>query len=779
MYLYIKPYSTFGPWGHIGNNSANLQKNGLSELTADSDGTDFSLASYSTSGSYNDNGDAPSFSVTWAFNVNSSWGGFANSPHGKFTATGSSIGAIRYWNDVNVYNPAGSQDYLSGYFDLYTSENNSWRYNLLNEDDDMTHAKGTYFQVQNIRPYYSYYQLSSVSGHDSTPSSGAYRKTFDAASEVLAIYMSYVSYYLDLNGRLDGSDSGNISGYGTCDVTVGGTLRSGDCTDYYTAWPYGTSYSISDIRATTGHSYAGSVGAATSGTITGATDVRLSFTTNTYTNYCQCWTWGYKNGEGNNGGKTAFHIGDTSWSAKYGTSVQWTAAKAKASPNGFTMRNSIGSSSHSGSWTGYNLPYTFTQPASNCYAEYDYDPVNYSITYTMNGGTNSSSNPSSYNVLYGVTFANPTRSGYDFKGWTIGGTKVTGINPGANASFSSPDDLYNKCASRTTGNKTVVANWLETKPSNVRITSYNVTGPFGIDLSWSATGVNISNYTVYYRPTGTSTWLTKNAGTATSTSLTVSEETTYEFFVRATNPGGTGDSSTTTATTPADQAKIRIKKGLPAGYERLNYIEATGTQYIDTGITMKTSTTIDCRFEVVDRVNDYLFGQEQNSGNMMYSGLYNASVYEYGWNAYSFPAADFIYMTQRIDGNTLITNINNSSFSMPVNTTLPTYTTKIFRCNDNRHYNGKARIFFFVIKENGNPVIELYPCRRTSDSAIGMYDIVGNKFYPNLGTGTFGYGTITDWIKGKTYYKKDGQWVKAKKIYIKVNGQWKIGTNYD
>lgn len=35
------------------------------------------------------------------------------------------------------------------------------------------------------------------------------------------------------------------------------------------------------------------------------------------------------------------------------------------------------------------------------------------------------------------------------------------------------------------------------------------------------------------------------------------------------------------------------------------------------------------------------------------------------------------------------------------------------------------------------------------------------------------------WKKGKTYYKKDGKWVKAKKIYIKVNGQWKINNNYD
>lgn len=119
---------------------------------------------------------------------------------GTYSNSGSyTFPAVAVWQDVNVYNPAGTQDYLSGYFDLYTSENNSWRYNLLNEDGDMTHTVGTYFQVQNIRPYYDYYELDRVEGYDSIPATGAYRKTFDNANEVLAIYMKYRSYTLTIN----------------------------------------------------------------------------------------------------------------------------------------------------------------------------------------------------------------------------------------------------------------------------------------------------------------------------------------------------------------------------------------------------------------------------------------------------------------------------------------------------------------------------------------------------------------------------------------------------
>lgn len=531
----------------------NVQFNASGSASGSSYALDLGSPSYSTNGT-------SVYLGVWVASTgwNLQWTNFqGNTPQGN---AANLSGPGRYWNDINVYNPAGVQDYDSATFSLYVSESNKTYTGLLNENDDMTHSEGTYFEVWNIAPTKSYYELSSVSGHDSMNGS-RYRKVFNGEGEVLSIYMKYKSYYLDVNGLLDGSAVGNTSGYGTFDVYINGSLVSDNVTDFYTAYPYGTTYEIKGISASTGHTYNGVSSGSLSGTITGTTSVQLKFTTNTYTNYCQCWTWGYKNGEGNNGGNTAFHIGDVPWTATYGTSVSWTADKAKAAPNGFSMRNSIGSSSHSsnGAWTGYTLPYAFTQGAKSYYAEYDYDPINYSIAYTMNGGTNNNSNPSSYNVLYGVTFANPTRSGYDFKGWTIGGTTVTGINVGQNASFSSADDLYNKCKNRTTGNKTVVANWLETKPSNVKINAINVTGPFTIDLAWSATGINISNYTVYYRVQGTSTWSSKNCGTSTSTTLDVAEETTYEFFVRATNPGGTGDSSTSTATTPADQAKIRRK----------------------------------------------------------------------------------------------------------------------------------------------------------------------------------------------------------------------------
>jgi uncharacterized repeat protein (TIGR02543 family) len=73
--------------------------------------------------------------------------------------------------------------------------------------------------------------------------------------------------------------------------------------------------------------------------------------------------------------------------------------------------------------------------------------VTYSISYTLNGGTVATANPTSYNVTTNTfTLNNPTKSYYDFVGWS--GTGLTG---NSNKSVS--------VAKGSTGNRTYTANW--------------------------------------------------------------------------------------------------------------------------------------------------------------------------------------------------------------------------------------------------------------------------------------------------------------------------------
>ncbi len=81
--------------------------------------------------------------------------------------------------------------------------------------------------------------------------------------------------------------------------------------------------------------------------------------------------------------------------------------------------------------------------------------VSYTITYNLNGGTNDPENPTSYTVASGaVTLKAPTRTGYDFAGWTLNGSKITEI------------------ASGSIGSKTLTATWT---PITYTIT-YNLDG---------------------------------------------------------------------------------------------------------------------------------------------------------------------------------------------------------------------------------------------------------------------------------------------------------------
>ena len=131
-----------------------------------------------------------------------------------------------------------------------------------------------------------YDNATYTSGTQYYTAAGASARTWNKTSNT-TLYAGWKvnTYYLDLNGLLDGASSGNISGYGTADVYINGSLVSNDVTDYWNAAvPYGTTYQITDIKSTSGHSYNGVSSGSLSGTVTGNTAVVLSFSTNTYWN---------------------------------------------------------------------------------------------------------------------------------------------------------------------------------------------------------------------------------------------------------------------------------------------------------------------------------------------------------------------------------------------------------------------------------------------------------------------------------------------------------------
>ena len=395
---------------------------------------------------------------------------------GTYSISGSdTIGAISIWNDINVYSPSGVQDYESGFFDLYISANNTTYTNLTNEKDT-TQPYGTYFEVYNIRPYTNKpYTLDRVTGYDSTPN-GRYRKTFDTANEEIDIYMKYASYYLDLNGQLDGVDSGSLGVYGKATVTANGSTSS-NVTDYYQAHPYDKSYSITNITANSGYQYDGlaSGSAALSGTIGTGKNVRLKFSTKK---------------------PSALAITRT---ASTTTSISGSVSATGLNISNYTLYYKKASAS---SYTSKSLGTTTAWSLTGLDADTNY---NIYLSVTNPGGTTTTS---SSPVTFSTTLTDPS----------IATPIVSDLLP-----FS--------CTITATSSIT------PSRTLNYRISTDNGT-------TWSA--YQVSNV---FNLTG------------------LSEETTYnvKVQVKAIHTGtNASDTTATSATlvvvTPADQAKVRIKK---------------------------------------------------------------------------------------------------------------------------------------------------------------------------------------------------------------------------
>lgn len=221
------------------------------------------------------------------------------------------------------------------------------------------------------------------------------------------------------------------------------------------------------------------------------------WTANKHRNRFWHFVQGFKNAEGNSTNKQAYKVKeDSSVSFTYGQRYTIDESYATQIPNGCYLDSSFGSSWHvgpngiwePGDWLNYKMGTTIVQADGSMFFEYDYYPYDYTITYNLNGGINNNANPSTYNVLYGVTFKNPTRAGYTFTGWyDENGNKVTGINEGCNATFSSADDLYTKLATRTTGNKALTARW---EPIHYTVT-YDANGGTGTMASQDITYTDI------------------------------------------------------------------------------------------------------------------------------------------------------------------------------------------------------------------------------------------------------------------------------------------------
>ena len=197
----------------------------------------------------------------------------------------------------------------------------------------------------------------------------------------------------------------------------------------------------------------------------------------------------------------------------------------------------------------------------------------YSITYTMNGGTGASSNPTSYTIESAdIALAAPTRTGYMFAGWT-----------GSNGTTAQTSVTIAKGSS---GDKTYSANWT----ANTYTLTYNANG--GAVSPTSKQITYDSAYGTLATPTRTgydfAGWYTSASGGTQVTASTVctgnatvyAHWTAKKYTVSFNANGGTGSTASVSATYDSAMPTISNKMSR-TGYTFAGYYDAAsgGTQY--------------------------------------------------------------------------------------------------------------------------------------------------------------------------------------------------------
>lgn len=183
------------------------------------------------------------------------------------------------------------------------------------------------------------------------------------------------------------------------------------------------------------------------------------------------------------------------------------------------------------------------------------------------------------------------------------------------------------------------------------------------------------------------------------------------------------------------------KEDLPSGYIQLEYIQSSGTQYIDTGFKPNQDTrlvaTVDFSPATAWR---WIFGGRQAASSNAFGFLSQENSkyrFDYGASTNSLSYEPTGYITIDINKNkchinsTLASTATYTTFTSPVSCFL-------FGNNNNGTYTGGStlKMYSCQIYDNNVLIRNFVPCKN-SDGIIGMYDTTNNQFYQNLGTGEF------------------------------------------
>ncbi len=209
----------------------------------------------------------------------------------------------------------------------------------------------------------------------------------------------------------------------------------------------------------------------------------------------------------------------------------------------------------------------------------------------------------------------------------------------------------------------------------------------------------------------------------------------------------------------ASSAFAAAAAALPSEYERLEYLESTGQQYINTGVLADDDCGYRLEFKcTLQQIEQFFCGSRNDSGDTRccIGGTFvsgNPAVITYvGWNTLVIPNSAGANSATQCVAEVNYRGSRQARFGA-ITAALPTLTTQtapfLLFAGNIRNKNpslvtGVCRIYSFEMTRGANTTLNMLPARRIADGVLGMYDTAGGQFFTNSGSGTFTAGPVVE-----------------------------------
>ena len=184
-------------------------------------------------------------------------------------------------------------------------------------------------------------------------------------------------------------------------------------------------------------------------------------------------------------------------------------------------------------------------------------------------------------------------------------------------------------------------------------------------------------------------------------------------------------------------------KGLPGGYTRLDYIESTGTQYIDTGFVPNQDSRAIVEFMYLKSSNG-TYGSRDTTSSDGFCLRVNSQRWQPQYNnnmrTVTSPLPDNGWHVAEQNKNVwYLDGVAKWTATYAAFTAPHPFAIGGILANKSgvkTLYEGYSRFRSCQLFDNGILVRDFVPCKNP-EGETGMYDTLHAKFYGNSGTGTF------------------------------------------